>query len=833
MKDASNNNGGRQPAYPHFSLIRRYDALFKMLDAQAAVVLHAPPGCGKRRAVLQWLRSRGHDYLLSTWQKAGEKPVLKGLDTHCLIIDLGRQQQTEAAWRALADAWQRRPQCAGPAQKLIVLTTLFQDSAAERLGPAFHYHYGFNDLAFSVEEISDLFELLPEACRLGNTSEQLYTLSAGWPALVTDLLASPVEPASTAPHSEERLRKFVARWLDLAGQRLSEDRKTVLWLLSALGALPLELFTKEGLGLVHVLAELQTAGLVSRVDSDFLVLNPESPAVLILDAEAFSPASDIVHLCAEWLLDNDCQSIAIEAYLHLKDWTTLESLLLANADGLTARLHVYDLRRWISQLDEAQEIRHPIILICAIRCAIYQGSDLEIKRYFQRVVDLLRHERPEVLMASMSEERWSRFIAEIQLYSELTQQGVMLCREWASQAGQAIQTSPVALLQEAFGLAQAGEMAKLMPIVVSGLDQSAGLKSWALHLTFSIFNFWMLMLSCRCRQAEAFLEELRARLIANKVTLASAYDWLDMLTLLLERMKGHMPSVQARIEDLQKQPRVRQDVLKNNLLVTIRADLLMMQGDSYLAQQGLHELATVQSSATPRSYWFASAATMHEALALLQGSTDAAQITLPPANQLNLAHLGLQAQTALLWRIKSHLHQCKQATVFPYLDQFQSHLMRTGQWLRSLEVDVLRAVCLHRSHRDTESQTLFARVARHLEAESLLGVLADPFLLWRPLLRDSLPLTLRSKLNRLLAWRNGGEEAESFARDSGDLAEGLTSREKQVLCLLAEGLKNQSIADRLNLSITTVRTHVQNIYRKLEVNNRATATAYACRMNMV
>jgi DNA-binding NarL/FixJ family response regulator len=48
----------------------------------------------------------------------------------------------------------------------------------------------------------------------------------------------------------------------------------------------------------------------------------------------------------------------------------------------------------------------------------------------------------------------------------------------------------------------------------------------------------------------------------------------------------------------------------------------------------------------------------------------------------------------------------------------------------------------------------------------------------------------------------------------------LTEREQQVLDLLSEGLKAKEIAEKLFLSITTVRSHVRGIYEKLQVQNR-------------
>ena len=53
----------------------------------------------------------------------------------------------------------------------------------------------------------------------------------------------------------------------------------------------------------------------------------------------------------------------------------------------------------------------------------------------------------------------------------------------------------------------------------------------------------------------------------------------------------------------------------------------------------------------------------------------------------------------------------------------------------------------------------------------------------------------------------------------------LTPREREVLALIAQGCRDREIAQRLVLAEKTVKTHAQNILRKLEVHNRAAAVA--------
>jgi NarL family two-component system response regulator LiaR len=62
---------------------------------------------------------------------------------------------------------------------------------------------------------------------------------------------------------------------------------------------------------------------------------------------------------------------------------------------------------------------------------------------------------------------------------------------------------------------------------------------------------------------------------------------------------------------------------------------------------------------------------------------------------------------------------------------------------------------------------------------------------------------------------------------------GLTDREIAVLGLMAEGLNNSQIADRLEISVHTVRFHLKNILAKLGVDNRSAALVLAAKANLI
>ena len=76
-------------------------------------------------------------------------------------------------------------------------------------------------------------------------------------------------------------------------------------------------------------------------------------------------------------------------------------------------------------------------------------------------------------------------------------------------------------------------------------------------------------------------------------------------------------------------------------------------------------------------------------------------------------------------------------------------------------------------------------------------------------------------------------QATRTTREGPELGHDLTPREREVLALIVEGLNNPLIAERLVISVTTVRSHVSNIFSKLGVSNRAEAIALALRNKLV
>ncbi|MCP4543150.1 MAG: LuxR family transcriptional regulator, partial [Chloroflexi bacterium] len=158
---------------------------------------------------------------------------------------------------------------------------------------------------------------------------------------------------------------------------------------------------------------------------------------------------------------------------------------------------------------------------------------------------------------------------------------------------------------------------------------------------------------------------------------------------------------------------------------------------------------------------------------------------------------------------------------------------------------VLHAVALHADALRTDSEKD--------EAVRVLGdalALAEPGGFIRIFVDEGLPMAqLLSKAaargimpnytHKLLA----AFEAEGpKSKDKSDLSpvspsqpliESLSPRELEVLQLIAQGLSNREISERLFLSLNTVKVHARNIYGKLGVRNRTRAVARAQELGLL
>ena len=123
--------------------------------------------------------------------------------------------------------------------------------------------------------------------------------------------------------------------------------------------------------------------------------------------------------------------------------------------------------------------------------------------------------------------------------------------------------------------------------------------------------------------------------------------------------------------------------------------------------------------------------------------------------------------------------------------------------------------------KDTEPETLLASIRTVYQGNAIIAPSATKRLI-ENMVEGKLAPTVRSGTS-------GGNEAQYTDPELSDL----TEREREVLIEIAHGLSNQDIADKLFISLPTVKTHVAHILAKINARDRVQAVVFAYENHLV
>lgn len=217
-----------------------------------------------------------------------------------------------------------------------------------------------------------------------------------------------------------------------------------------------------------------------------------------------------------------------------------------------------------------------------------------------------------------------------------------------------------------------------------------------------------------------------------------------------------------------------------------------------------------------------------------------ADLSQTPEQEKDIPLLLRQEEALLLVRL--HIAQLDGETALQELAPWKEKAIAQGRKRSVLEILILEALAHVACQQHSQARSSLGEAVRLAHAENAQRLFLDEGPAMKHLLKMLLPELRESALIsfvRTLLYAFAGEpdtrsaEKAALPRGVSLPLEPLSEQEQRVLRLLVVGRSNPEIASTLMISLNTVKTHVQSLYRKLDVHNRMEASETARRLSLL
>jgi len=192
-----------------------------------------------------------------------------------------------------------------------------------------------------------------------------------------------------------------------------------------------------------------------------------------------------------------------------------------------------------------------------------------------------------------------------------------------------------------------------------------------------------------------------------------------------------------------------------------------------------------------------------------------------------------------------HLAQGDPASAWAVLEPLRRQVEAKGWEDERLKVMILQAIALHALDENEQSVQVLADALALAELGGFIRIFVDEgepmrllildFRLWIEKQPRGQDLKLIGYVEKLMAAfvHPAVMQQSKISNLKSRMVETLSQRELEVLRLIAQGLSNREISERLFLALNTVKGHNQKIYSKLQVQSRTEAIARARELDLL
>ncbi|HEY5888891.1 MAG TPA: LuxR C-terminal-related transcriptional regulator [Acidimicrobiales bacterium] len=523
---------------------------------------------------------------------------------------------------------------------------------------------------------------------------------------------------------------------------------------------------------------------------------------------------DLLHRAAAWHLEQGEADDAAEYLLRANDWAAVIALARAEGGRYFERGEATSVLRWLGEVPSDVLLADPDAALVKVTLHTMCGSSMAAQELLDRLESSVTLDAGQQALAATNRAGWVYYhlppaaahaAAETALGlldgdTDLSDTVLLDVLTPAALRSVATVSQAVACWSEAD---HAGARARLATVI-----DEPGPVVWLVHALGELA--WVAVATGHLRLGLATAR--RALDVAEEAGLGH-HTGTAMAHLALaraHRMRGE--DVAGHLDTGLAQARLNQRTRVLSLEWAERADLALGEGRT---GDGLGQIASAQVAAGPplASVVEAELAALEVRLHLLAGSPSSARAAVERQHGLHTSSVAAAA-AALAVATDDWPALRKLVDDWDVVDRDEP----VARWSRGLAAAVL-------ADREGDRRTALALVAEVVADAEVEGAVR-PFVDGGPavlrLVRAHYHAEPTPFLRRLVE-----DVPPVSTRGSAEMVEQLTERELLVLRYLPSRLSNADIAARLYVSINTLKTHIKNIYRKLEVGDRGEAIARA------
>lgn len=673
--------------------------------------------------------------------------------------------------------------------------------------------FHLDELRFTAEETQ---QFLNQVMGLSLSTEQVHSISQHTQGWVAGLQMAGLSLQSNLTHSipNENERQFITEYF-LNEVFNHQPREVQSFLLNSsipekFSVAQCKAFYAGNAG--KMLAALEKANLFITAVDAWYQYHPLFRE--FLEAKLHSTHPERIHglhqKIARWLEQNDFPAEAIPHAFAIGDDETAARLIADLAPERLKRGELVTLRRWLDRLPESVTWQYPRLCLTQLWLLLDSNLQKDAQSYMDR------------LGSYLEKNHQSEFLILRALLAAMTHQPE-LAMKYVKQAQKTQEASdPFMQTYVSFGLGAAQKMSlKLFDAEQSfrnslALADAAGNSFIALSAYSNLID--VLYLQARLTDAEMVCHDALGKF---QETLPEASDWYWTLARVAYQKDQLTQALEFVNHAIDLCTDARQATLQTRALFQ-RAQIHYALGEKEKAQADLDSADRFARSLQDNTI-LRSILRQRVILAIRDGNVESARQwfeTLSTYGEAPYAYYHTYTKARLL--LAEHKLQESEkefATTLNLLDGLELALIR-------IETLIWYSVCLNALGQSTRATKMLEEATQLAQAGGVIRPFVEAGLQLMPIIKES-----NQRFERAgAAWAL--EQANRISRQVADGERGvahgpvLTRREKEILQLLAQGLSNQEMAEKLVIAEGTLKRHVANLYQKLGVHNRAQAIQY-------